>query len=201
MQIYKQFTEFPNLGYSYFTICPGCIVKCATTAAWMKRAGLRSFDCIYRDKPPADPLAKPLKQACYMTRCYAAFYATRKMGNSIHLFLKDRLRLPINREKSGIRKPANFTILGYGFVPTYVKGENGKYQLVVSDKSWKSLTQKLKTITKKTTPAAHMNVQNSMRSDDTAAGSAHGMCSRLWDSSRSLLEAESMPLAVRSSNQ
>jgi len=79
--------------------------------------------------------------------------AARKIGNSIYLFLKDRLKLPINREKSGIRKPVNFTLLGYGFVPTYVKGEKGKYQLVVSDKSWKSLKLKLKIITRKTTPS------------------------------------------------
>jgi len=79
--------------------------------------------------------------------------AARKIGNSIYLFLKDKLKLPINREKSGIRKPVNFTLLGYGFVPTYVKGEKGKYQLVVSDKSWKSLKQKLKIITRKTTPS------------------------------------------------
>ncbi|WP_306743262.1 group II intron maturase-specific domain-containing protein, partial [Marinifilum sp. D714] len=31
-------------------------------------------------------------------------------------------------------------------------GERGKYQLVVSEKSWKKLKQKLKTITRKTTP-------------------------------------------------
>lgn len=37
-------------------------------------------------------------------------------------------------------------------MPTYVKGEKGKYQLVVSDKSWRKLRQKLKIITKKTTP-------------------------------------------------
>jgi len=80
-------------------------------------------------------------------------YAARKVGNSIYLFLKNKLKLPINREKSGIRKPVNFTILGYGFVPTYVKGVKGKYQLVVSDKSWKSLKQKLKTVTRKTTPS------------------------------------------------
>jgi group II intron reverse transcriptase/maturase len=80
--------------------------------------------------------------------------AARKIGNSIYLFLKDKLKLPINREKSGIRKPVNFIILGYGFVPTYVKGEKGKYQMVVSDKSWKSLKQKLKTITRKTTPSS-----------------------------------------------
>ena len=43
-------------------------------------------------------------------------------------------------------------ILGYGFVPTYQKGEKGKYQLVASEKSWKSLKEKLKTTTRKTTP-------------------------------------------------
>ena len=79
-------------------------------------------------------------------------YAARQTGNKIYLFLKDKLKLPINREKSGIRKPVNFTILGFGFVPTYVKGEKGKYQLVVSEKSWKLLKQKLKAITRKTTP-------------------------------------------------
>ncbi len=79
-------------------------------------------------------------------------HTARKLGNSIYLFLKNKLKLPINREKSGIRKPVNFTILGYKFVPTYVKGEIGKYQLVVSDKSWKALKQKLKIITRKTTP-------------------------------------------------
>ena len=81
-------------------------------------------------------------------------HTARKIGNSIYLYLKDRLKLPINREKSGIRKPVNFTILGYGFVPTYEKGVKGKYQLVVSEKSWKSLKQKLKTITRKTTPSS-----------------------------------------------
>ncbi|MCU7526748.1 MAG: group II intron reverse transcriptase/maturase [Ignavibacteria bacterium] len=78
--------------------------------------------------------------------------AARKIGNSIFLFLKDNLKLPINREKSGIRKPVNFKVLGYGFVPTYQKGEKGQYQLVVSEKSWKSLKEKLKRITRKTTP-------------------------------------------------
>jgi len=62
-------------------------------------------------------------------------WQARKTGNQIFLYLKNKLKLPINREKSGIRKPVNFTILGFGFVPTYVKGEKGKYQLVVSEKS------------------------------------------------------------------
>ncbi|MBW8003836.1 MAG: group II intron reverse transcriptase/maturase [Planctomycetes bacterium] len=81
-------------------------------------------------------------------------YAARKVGNSIYLFLKSKLNLPINREKSGIRKPVNFELLGFGFVPTYIKGEKGKYQLVVSRKSWETLKQKLKLITKKTVPCS-----------------------------------------------
>jgi RNA-directed DNA polymerase len=79
-------------------------------------------------------------------------HEARKIGNNIYLYLKNKLKLPINREKSGIRKPVNFIILGFGFVPTYIKGEKGKYQLVVSEKGWKSLKLKLKTITRKTTP-------------------------------------------------
>ena len=76
----------------------------------------------------------------------------RRQGNEIYLFLRDKLKLPINREKSGIRRPVNFQILGYGFVPTYRKGEKGKYQLVVTKKRWNTLKAKLKEITRKTTP-------------------------------------------------
>ena len=78
--------------------------------------------------------------------------SARKVGNNTYRFLKRKLKLPINREKSGLRRPVHFTILGFGFVPTYRKGERVKYQLVVSEKSWRSLKQKLKTITRKTTP-------------------------------------------------
>lgn len=76
----------------------------------------------------------------------------RKVGNEIYLFLKEKLRLPINREKSGIRRPSNFEMLGHTFVPTYQKGVKGKYQLVVKKNSWESLKRKLKQITKKTKP-------------------------------------------------
>jgi RNA-directed DNA polymerase len=78
----------------------------------------------------------------------------RKVGNSIYLFLKNKLKLAINREKSGIRKPVQFSILGYKFVPTYEKGGKGKYQLVVTDKSWSNLKRSLKSITKKTAPSS-----------------------------------------------
>lgn len=78
----------------------------------------------------------------------------KKIGNEVYRFLRNKLKLPINRAKSGIRRPVNFELLGYGFVPSYVKGERGTYQLVVSKKAWKSLKTKLKEITKKTTPAS-----------------------------------------------
>ena len=74
----------------------------------------------------------------------------KEVGNSIYLFLQNKLKLSINREKSGIRKPVQFEVLGYKFVPTYIKGEKGKYQLVVSEKGWNNLKQKVKTITRKT---------------------------------------------------
>lgn len=74
----------------------------------------------------------------------------RKGGNAVYVYLRDKLKLPINRDKSGIRRPVNFQILGYGFVPTYQKGEKGKYQLVVNEKRWKTLKSKLKEITRKT---------------------------------------------------
>ena len=62
------------------------------------------------------------------------------------------MKLPINREKSGIRKPSQFEMLGHRFTPTYGKETKGQYQLVVSRKSWKTLKERLKTITRKTTP-------------------------------------------------
>lgn len=78
--------------------------------------------------------------------------AARKMGNEVFLFLKDKLKLPINREKSGIRRPVNFKLLGYEFVPTYEKGTKGQYQLVVSESGWKELKDRIRTITRKTAP-------------------------------------------------
>jgi retron-type reverse transcriptase len=57
--------------------------------------------------------------------------SAKGVGNSIYQFLRDKLQLPINKEKSGVRRPVTFQVLGYGFVPTYKKGEKGKYQLIV----------------------------------------------------------------------
>lgn len=71
----------------------------------------------------------------------------------VEKFLKNKLKLTVNQEKSGVRKPVNFTILGFGFVPVYKKGSKNQYQLVVAEKAWKRLKERLKSITRKTTPA------------------------------------------------
>ncbi len=76
----------------------------------------------------------------------------KRAGNMVFLYLRDQLKLPINREKSGIRRPINFQILGFGFVPTYRKGDKGKYQLIVTKKKWKAFKSKLKEISRKTSP-------------------------------------------------
>ena len=76
----------------------------------------------------------------------------KKIGNEVYLFLRGKLNLPINRQKSGIRRPSNFEMLGHGFVPVYKKGVKGQYQLIVTKKSWEALKRKLKRATKKTLP-------------------------------------------------
>ncbi len=78
--------------------------------------------------------------------------SAKRVGNSIYKFLRDKLQLPINREKSGICRPSTFEILGYSFVPTYKKGEKGKYQFIVKKSKWEDFKSKLKYLTKKTIP-------------------------------------------------
>ena len=78
--------------------------------------------------------------------------SAKQKGNKTYKFLRDKLKLPINREKSKICKPINHVILGFGFVPIYRKGIKGKYQLVVARKNWKKFKMKIKKITRKTTP-------------------------------------------------
>ncbi|WP_066219785.1 group II intron reverse transcriptase/maturase [Formosa haliotis] len=76
----------------------------------------------------------------------------KTIGNKLFIFLRDRLKLPINKTKSSICRPVNFELLGHGFVPIYKKGVKGQYVLVVANKSWAKLKRDLKSITKKTKP-------------------------------------------------
>lgn len=78
--------------------------------------------------------------------------SARRVKESITRFIEGKLRLKVNEEKTGIRRPVRFELLGYGFVPTYRKGERGKYNLRVSPKVFKRLKLKIKVITRKTSP-------------------------------------------------
>ncbi|MCD8433638.1 group II intron reverse transcriptase/maturase [Tenacibaculum finnmarkense genomovar ulcerans] len=107
-----------------------------------------------------DVLDKEMKKRGLLYVRYAddfSMYAKTKrevkqIGNIVFIFLRDELKLPINRAKSGIRRPVNFELLGHGFVPIYKKGVKGQYQLVVAKKSWVKFKRNLKSITKKTKP-------------------------------------------------
>jgi RNA-directed DNA polymerase len=153
-------------------------VKCPTTL-WLIRKWLRAPILINgklhkrrKGVPQGSPLSpllsniildqldKHLKTKGYMFVRYADDFSiytkskamAKKIGNEVYLFLKEKLDLPINRDKSGIRRPVDFKLLGHGFVPTYKKGEKGIYQLVVKQESWENLKRNLKQITKKTSP-------------------------------------------------
>jgi group II intron reverse transcriptase/maturase len=78
--------------------------------------------------------------------------AAVRVRRGITNFVETKLHLKINEEKSQICRPIQYFILGYGFVPTYKKGEKGKYNLRVNPKSFKRLKQKIKEITRKTLP-------------------------------------------------
>ena len=153
-------------------------VKCRTTLAlvrkWLRAPMKTNGKLVKRRKgvPQGSPLspllsnillheldkefeAKGLKFVRYADD-FSIFTKTetqaRKVRKQIALFLKAKLKLTINEEKSGIRKPVQFSLLGFCFVPTYIKGDKGKYQLTVNEKGWIRLKQKLKSITRKTSP-------------------------------------------------
>ncbi len=67
-------------------------------------------------------------------------------------FLNQKLKLPINTEKSGIRNPSDFTVLGYTFFVRHADRLRDTYQLAVDDKRWETLKEKLKELTRKTAP-------------------------------------------------
>lgn len=80
--------------------------------------------------------------------------SANRVKRNISRFIKESLHLEVNQSKSKLCIPFTFVYLGYGFVPTYKKGDRGKYQLVVSKESLKELKYKIKMITRKTIPAS-----------------------------------------------
>lgn len=78
--------------------------------------------------------------------------AAERARASITRYLEGELLLEVNEEKTSICRPVDFTLLGHSFVPTYKKGERGKYRLRIAKKSWVRLKEKIKAITRKTLP-------------------------------------------------
>ncbi len=78
--------------------------------------------------------------------------AAERVLRSITKFIEVKLHLKVNTEKTTICRPINYVTLGYGFTPTYKKGENGKYNLRVPSEKLKRMKQRIKEITRKTTP-------------------------------------------------
>jgi group II intron reverse transcriptase/maturase len=78
--------------------------------------------------------------------------AAQRVLDSITRFIENKLHLEVNKDKTKICRPVHFILLGHGFVPTYKKGEQGKYRLSIAKKSWKRLKEKIKIITRKTSP-------------------------------------------------
>lgn len=66
--------------------------------------------------------------------------------------LNRKLHLEVNEEKTKICRPVHFELLGHGFVSSYKKGDRGKYRLCIAKKSWQRLKEKIKIITRKTSP-------------------------------------------------
>ena len=78
--------------------------------------------------------------------------AAQRVLASITRFIEEKLHLEVNQEKTSICRPTKFVLLGYSFVSSYKKGDRGKYRLSIAKKSWKRVKEKIKVITKKTSP-------------------------------------------------
>jgi len=76
--------------------------------------------------------------------------SAQRVQRSVTKFIETKLHLQVNEQKTTICRPVNYFVLGYGFVSTYKKDESGKYKLRVSPKSFKTMKQWIKQITRKT---------------------------------------------------
>lgn len=100
-----------------------------------------------------DVLDKELEKRGHKFVRYAddfSIYCTSKRGaervqKSITDFISKKLHLQVNESKSGIRKPMNFIMLGFGF---YIKAKSS-YGFRVAPKSIKRLKEKIKELTQR----------------------------------------------------
>ena len=104
----------------------------------------------------------------------------REVQGRIYKFLKEKLHLPINEEKSGIRHPEEFTILGYSFERSPGEGEESDYHLTVSAKRWKTLKEKLKEVTRKTRPYTFDTRMTKLKEIQRGWVQYFGLAKMLW---------------------
>ena len=78
--------------------------------------------------------------------------SAKRVLSSITRFIEEELLLEVNQTKTTICRPLSFTLLGHGYVSSYKKGDRGKYRLCISKTSWRRLKEKIKVITRKTSP-------------------------------------------------
>ena len=78
--------------------------------------------------------------------------AAWRVERSITRFIETRLKLKVNQKKTGIRRPVSFKLLGYAFVSTFKRGEYGKYNLRVNPERFDQLKDRIRQITRKTSP-------------------------------------------------
>lgn len=78
--------------------------------------------------------------------------AAWRVKRSITRFIETKLKLKVNQKKTGIRRPVSFKLLGYAFVSTFKRGEWGKYNLRVNPARFDHLKDRIRQITRKTSP-------------------------------------------------
>ncbi|MBM2814055.1 MAG: group intron reverse transcriptase/maturase [Ignavibacteria bacterium] len=76
--------------------------------------------------------------------------AAERIKESISVFLKKRLKLQLNEEKSGVRKPDEVRVLGYGFL----RNRKGEWKIRISKKAKAKLKKKVKSITSRRLPVS-----------------------------------------------
>ncbi|WP_321298959.1 group II intron reverse transcriptase/maturase [Marinifilum fragile] len=74
--------------------------------------------------------------------------AAQRVMKSITYFVKTKLKLKINKEKSAVRYVGHMELLGYGIY----RMRNQQFGLKVQEENWKKFVRKCKAITKKSRP-------------------------------------------------
>ena len=107
---------------------------------------------ILLDKLDKELEARNLRFVRYADDC-SIYVGSEKAGKrvleSVTKFIEKKLKLKVNREKSAVRRPSKFSILGHSFYKV-----SGKWALRIAAKSYLKLKAKIRTITRKTRPYA-----------------------------------------------